>query len=245
VDGLTGQPITGSGTVSYKNGATAALANGVAQLQDVARGDKVTISGVDGYRVRNTLYCGDDKVMLWLNRPGDVDEALTQAIGYTMNGVMKRPDAVYLLPSAEIQADAQAMAMLRQAATRVMAAVEGRTPISVVTSNPGQGAVFDVRINPAITFVAQTGFNSSADGKITGGLTEFRSIVFARNAVDTVHEVTRTLGINGVNPYPGIMNIAGNANDFTPQELKVLRLRYTRPLNAVFAGDNDQVVGCH
>jgi hypothetical protein len=246
-DGLTSQTIASSGTLTYRNGiATAQIVNGSAVLENAVSGDRVTISGVPGYRERNTLYCGRDTFMLWRNQPGDVDEELTRVAYTTNRGDLVRPDAVFLVLSDELRANPTVVALHEQGAAIFAAAVQGKTPISVVASasNPG-GATFTVSVNPAIPHSGITTF-SSTSGKVTDGRIEYRSL-FAAGAMGLVlHEIARTLGMNASSPYPGLMNISPTGTDFTPAEKNMLLLRYTRPVGALFQGDNDQAAlnGC-
>lgn len=235
VDGLTNAPIAG---VAVSAGDVSGTTNDTGHVTltgtGLNSGSTIFVSGANGYRARRTLSCGRD-VTLWPNRPGDVDDAITQALGYNSSGRMDYPGSVSLLPSAELLADDGVMATLRDAASHVMSVIEGKTAIAV----GGSGVMkYDIRINPAIPTTGQT--TRSA----TGGVIEFRDMKSARMKSLAMHEIVWTLGAGAPSPYPGLMSKNISGTDFTEQEKRVLLLRYTRPVGALFTGDDDTSIPC-
>lgn len=240
VDALTSQPIGVGGTVTSNKGS-ANLEAGSAQLEKLSRGDAITISGVPGYRSRTTSYCGAATVSLWPNRAGDVDEPMTQSMAYAQDGVLRRPDALFLMLSDELRADPEAVAVHERAIATLTDAIQGKTRISLVTSPNGGGATLAVGINRGIAGGLTTG--EFIGTKITGGKIEYQDMRHARDIRVVTHELGHALGLRH-NPYPGLMDSTASVGELTAAERNILLLRYARPAGAVFSGDNDQMLGC-
>ena len=226
VDGLTGAPVVGatvSGTTSKTDGS-----GNVSTVLNV--GQTVSVSGAAGFRDRNTLYCGGD-ITLWQNKPGGVDEALTQ-IGYLWETQMSYPHTVGWFPSDEILGNVNAMAGLQDAAAYVTA--KSRTVVTIGVSGEWNNSI---RINPNSLYSGQT-----APGP--NGFVEFGSLSTVANRKIVRHEGFRTTGITGSSPYPGLLSAGVASDTLTPAEADLIHLRYTRPNGARFAGDDDTNVPC-
>ena len=148
-----------------------------------------------------------------------------------------RPDAVHIvLPS---DTDDATRAVFTLAVSNVSRFIEGKTPIDLVEGP--FGATFPVAVVPRLrcggfdSVIACTSLAITSLGKVTGGKMEFASVeAMSMNIV--MHEIFRTLGINGHSPVSGMMSLVPWQQPRpTDEEQKMLLGRYNYPLLSIYS----------
>jgi hypothetical protein len=158
---------------------------------------------------------------------------------------------VVVVPSAEIQADDEAMRMHELAVERLTAASGGAVRYVLASSRPASGVVVEDRIDPsdpgcvARRIRGQTSWQVSASYEVVGASILYCGIDIARTGT-VVHELGHSFGLHHSPDAVDVMGIPytrQRATDFGPRETVTMRLILERRGGNRFPDNDRELAG--
>lgn len=258
VSGETGLPVGGAAVV-FAGQNLRTDAQGVVNVPvGGAEGALVDIVA-PGFLDRQTLFrtAGRPLLTLWpRTSPLGMDENFTAVLVYTATSdgavtggrTLSRHRAsttqVFLVLSANLAQDPEAVRWHQLAADSLNTAVEGRLIYRVVTDRPASGVVVDISYDPSNpgcgSFRAFTSWRASA-GEITGATIVY-CVSDAQRSGTVVHEIGHTFGLAHSPDPRDVMYfsfVRGRSDTFTPKEALAMKLMMGRSAGTRFP-DNDR-----
>jgi len=190
---------------------------------------------------------------LWPSRsPTGMDEGYTQALVYTSDGdfsplrrLTRGTARVAVVLSADLRADAEAVAAHQEAADRMTAAAGGRVVYALATQAPATGVWVDAKLGSGDPYCDEEYIlayeqDYTRNGEIVRAAIVYCDYKVARTATAS-HEMGHTFGLCHSPDKAELMYAYYNGHggvDFTPRESLEMRLMLQRPAGNVFPDDD-------